>query len=275
MVDGRAEFCVESCFLCGHCRAVCPVDCVQIPGMADTLGLAALPEIPEVIPPGAGNTSELIALMRSRRSCRQYQETTIELDLLQDLVKIGTTAPSGTNSQSWNFIILPSRPDVTGFGEMIGNYYRKLNRMAGNPLLRLVVKIFGGDSLGRYYRNYYHSVQRALNLWDEGRQDLLFHGATAAILVSGRPSASCPVEDSMLATQNILLAAHSAGLGSCLIGFAVEAMRRSPSIRKKLKCDAGEDIHAVIALGYPAVTYLRPACRREVAPRILRLRTMS
>lgn len=275
LVDGRAEFCLESCFLCGHCRAVCPSDCVQVPGVADMLGLATLPDSPAVLPPGEGNTTELIALMRSRRSCRQYQETAIDLDLLRDLVKIGTTAPSGTNSQSWNFIVLPTRLDVTAFGEMIGNYYRKLNRMASNPLLRFVVKLFGGDSLGRYYRNYHHSVQRALTLWDEGRQDLLFHGATGAILVTGKQSASCPVEDSMLASQNILLAAHSVGLGSCLIGFAVEAVKRSPAIRQKMKFDADEQIHAVIALGYPAVTYLRPADHREVHPRIIRLGSMS
>ena len=58
--------------------------------------------------------------------------------------------------------------------------------------------------------------------------DRLFHGAAAAILVTGRRQASCPAEDALLATQNILLAAHAMGLGSCLIGFAVEAMRRDP-----------------------------------------------
>lgn len=271
MVKGKAEFHLESCFLCGHCRAVCPVDCIQVSGMAETLGLTILPESQEVMSPGEGNSSELICLMQSRRSCRQYQDTEVELALLQDLVKIGTTAPSGTNCQSWNFTILPTRTDVTGFGAMIGDYYRRLNRLAKNPLLRVLVRFAGGDSLGRYYRNYYNSVQRALDLWDDGGEDLLFHGAVAVILVTGKKDASCPLEDSMLATQNILLAAHSAGLGSCLIGFAVEAMRRSPVIKKKMECGKDEEIHAVIALGYPAVKYLRPASRREVHPRIIRM----
>lgn len=275
MVNGKATFCLESCFLCGHCLAVCPVDCVQVIGMEDILGLTTLPESHEAMAPGEGDGSELISLMRSRRSCRQYQDKPVELDLLQDLVKIGTTAPSGTNCQSWEFVILPTRSDVEGFGTMIGAYYRRLNRLAKNPLLRAVVKVVGGDSLGKYYRNHYQSVQRALNLWDEGGEDLLFHGAVAAILVTGKTDASCPVEDSMLATQNILLAAHSAGLGSCLIGFAVEAVRRSGAIRKKLGCGGDEEIHAVIGLGYPAVKYQRPAPRREVHPRIVRLGGVS
>ena len=49
-------------------------------------------------------------------------------------------------------------------------------------------------------------------------KDQLFHGSTAAILTGSNPGVSCPAEDAPLATQNILLAAHSIGLGSCLIG---------------------------------------------------------
>ena len=106
--------------------------------------------------------------------------------VLEDLVKIGTTAPSGTNSQSWNFVILPTRGDVQVLGGMVADYYRKLNRLAENPLLRFMVRIIGGDSLGRYYRRYHDSVAEALREWDEKGTDRLFHGAVAAILVTGR-----------------------------------------------------------------------------------------
>ncbi len=54
----------------------------------------------------------------------------------------------------------------------------------------------------------------------EKGKDLLFHGAPAAIIVASKEEASCPSEDSLLATQNILLGAHSLGLGTCLVGFA-------------------------------------------------------
>jgi nitroreductase len=93
----------------------------------------------------------------------------------------------------------------------------------------------------------------------------------AVILVSARRDASCPVEDSLLATQNILLAAHVMGLGSCLIGFVVEAMRRSPDIRRNMKIDGGQEIYSVIALGYPDVKYHRPANRKPVVSKVLRL----
>lgn len=269
--DGKAEYSLDTCFLCGHCRSVCPVEAVRLSGVADRLGLSTIEERQEVMKPGQANSADLVALMRSRRSCRKFRETSVALDLLTDLVKIGTTAPSGTNSQSWNFVILPSRPDLLAFGELVGSYYRKLNRQAANPLLRTLMKIVGNDSLGRYYHNYYASVERAIREWDENGRDRLFHGAVAAIVVTGKKDASCPAEDAMLASQNILLAAHAQGLGSCLIGFAVEAMRRMVRIRRQIEIAADEDPYAVIALGYPAVSYLRPAHRRVVRPRIVRM----
>lgn len=272
--DGAAKHSGEVCFLCDHCRAVCPEGAIMTLGQSPSLGLVTMLENPEVVLPGTSNSSELVALMRSRRSCRKYQEATVPLAMLLDLVKIGTTAPSGTNDQGWNFVILPGREDVLALGSLVSRYYRKLNRMAANPLLRGVVKIFAGDSLGRYYRNYYISVAEALRQWDEEGRDMLFHGATATILVTSRKAVSCPAEDALLATQNILLAAHAMGLGSCLIGFAVEAIRRDKLMQQKMEIPEDEEIYSVIALGFPDIAYLRHAGRKVVEPRIVRSATL-
>jgi len=270
VADGIALHNGTDCLLCGHCRAVCPADAIRLPDQSELLGLATITEKTAVVAPGTTDCAELVALMRSRRSCRNYLPQTVPLDTLVDLVKIGTTAPSGTNSQGWNFVILPTREDLLVLGGLVADYYRKLNRLAANPLLRLAVKYLAGDSLGRYYRNYYVSVAEALREWDEEGTDRLFHGAVAAILVTGRKDASCPAEDALLATENILLAAHAMGLGSCLIGFAVEAMRRTPAMKEKMEIPAAEEIYSVIALGIPAVHYVRPAGRKKVVPRIMR-----
>ena len=52
-----------------------------------------------------------------------------------------------------------------------------------------------------------------------------------------------------------------------LVGFAVEALRRDRKVKETLKIPADETIYAVIALGYPAITFLRPASRRKVPVR--------
>lgn len=265
MRDGVAQHSGAACFLCDHCRAVCPQGAITTPVPSGALGLVTMEESI-----GESNGPELVALMRSRRSCRTFLDTAVPLDMLLDLVKIGTTAPSGTNSQGWEFVILPSRADVVALGGLVADFYRKLNRMAANPLFRGLLRICGMDGLDRYYHNYFKSVAEGLREWDEKGSDRLFHGAPAVILVCGRKTASCPAEDALLATQNILLAAHAMGLGSCLIGFAVEAMRRTRAMKHRLAIAGDEEIYSAIALGFPAVTFLRPAGRRVVRPRIVR-----
>jgi len=267
--NNKAEYVLEDCFSCGHCQAVCSVSAVSVAGLVPDINFSTFNELSGVIQPGTGNLAEIVGLMRSRRSCRKYASRTVPLNLLEDLVKIGITAPSGTNSQPWNFTILPARKDVLILGELTAGYYRKLNRQARNIFLRLLIKLFGGDSLGKYYRRYHDSVAESLRQWDQERKDHLFHGGVAAIIVTARRDASCPAEDALLATQNILLAAHVMGLGCCLIGFVVEAVRRSPDMKRKMEIAENEEIYSVIALGYPGVKYYRPANRKLVVPRIL------
>jgi len=270
LTKDKAEYILsEDCFLCGHCQAVCPTDAVLIGGTVPDIHFSTFTGPVEVMQPGTGNITELVTLMRSRRSCRSYQTKTVPLDLLNDLVKIGATAPSGTNSQPWSFSILQERDDVLILADLTADYYRNLNRQARNGILRLFIKLFAGDKLGQYYRRYHDSVEEALSQWDEEGEDRLFHGAVAAILVSAHKDASCPAEDALLATQNILLAAHIMGLGSCLIGFVVEAMRRRPEIKRKMKIDKDEEIYSIIALGYPDVNFYRPVGRQPVAAKIL------
>lgn len=270
MAEGRAVVSGDKCMQCGHCVAVCPEGAVSLENVDEILDFVTFQENLQWLPFGEADLADLVRLMRSRRSCRNYKNRPVERDILEDLVRVGTTAPSGTNSQMWSFTLLEDRDRVTALGAQVAGFYRDLNKRAANPFLRFLSRLFLKDVLGRYYRRYYHSVAQGLEEWEQDGKDILFHGATAAILVGGDRRASCPGEDALLATQNILLAAHAMGLGSCLIGFAVEGVKRDRRVREFLSLPAGETIYSVIALGYPREKYVRVAGRRRVAPRIVK-----
>ena len=267
LLGGKAVVSGDRCLACGHCRAICPAQAITVPGLEhEPLFKSFVPDT-RYLPPGQGDTAQLVRIMLSRRSCRNYTNRTLDPQLLEDLVRIGTTAPSGTNSQGWTFTILPQRPAVEVLGNLVGAYFAKLNQQAANPMLRTILSLFGKPALANYYRRYYQTIAQGLREWEEQGHDRLFHGASASIIVGSRPGASCPKEDALLATQNILLAAHTLGLGSCLIGFAVAAMAQEPKIQHALGIPAEEAIHAVIALGYPAEPYQRLTGRKHITPR--------
>jgi nitroreductase/Pyruvate/2-oxoacid:ferredoxin oxidoreductase delta subunit len=270
MVDGRATVSGERCFQCGHCLAVCPTGAVHV-GAIDrqSLEFRTIHLEQSWLPWGEFDPARLVQLLASRRSCRNYLEKPLSRDLLLDLVKAGTLAPSGTNSQKWTFTILANRAQVEELGGRIAAFFAKLNRLAAKPSARLASRLFGGDALGRYYRNYYQTIEEGLKEWREQGRDLLFHGAAAVIVVGSAPGASCPAEDALLASQNILLTAHALGLGSCLIGFAVAALERQPALKESLGIPRGEKVYAVIALGWPAEKYQRLTGRKAPTIRFL------
>lgn len=268
LIDGKAAASGGESIFCGHCEAVCPQEAIHVTAIDEEMSrFKTFTADKQWLPPGKYNTSGLVRLMSSRRSCRCFTDQPVDRAVLEDLMKIGITAPSGTNSQSWTFTILPTRKAVAAFAEHVASFFRRLNLTAEKTMLRLFLKLIGKGELDAYYRGYYRKVKEALEEWHRSGKDRLFHGSTAAILIGSKPAASCPAEDALLAAQNILLAAHSMGLGSCLIGYAVAAMKKDSSIQQAMGIPSEEDIHAVIALGYPDEVYQRLAGRKKVTPR--------
>jgi nitroreductase/NAD-dependent dihydropyrimidine dehydrogenase PreA subunit len=270
MKDGKAVVTGVRSLACGHCAAVCPVEAVRVDALdPDSFRFHTFACRTDWMPWGAFDVGELVRLMASRRSCRNFTGEPVPRPVLEDLVKIGTTAPSGTNSQGWTFTTLPSRAAVMKLGNAVGAFFKRINRMAENPLLRHGLRLIGRPELAGYYRDYHQSVAEGLADWEERGRDRLLHGAPAVIIVGSIPGGSCPAEDALLATQNILLAAHAMGLGTCLIGFAVSAMQKDGRIKDLLKIPREENVHAVIALGHPAVTYQRLTGRKKAVSRFV------
>ena len=270
MKDGKAVVTGVRSLACGHCAAVCPVEAVRVEALdPDSFRFHTFACRTDWMPWGAFDAGELVRLMASRRSCRNFTGEPVPRPVLEDLVKIGTTAPSGTNSQGWTFTTLPSRAAVMKLGNAVGAFFKRINRMAENPLLRHGLRLIGRPELAGYYRDYHQSVAEGLADWEERGRDRLLHGAPAVIIVGSIPGGSCPAEDALLATQNILLGAHALGLGTCLIGFAVSAMQKESRIKDLLKIPREETVHAVIALGHPAVAYQRLAGRKKAVSRFV------
>ncbi len=253
LVNGKAEVTGSESMQCGQCAAICPVEAISLLGIADMSF--------EGIEQGS-NAETLTTIMKNRRSHRLYTDKPVDSKMLENLVNAGVLAPSGTNSQKWTFTVLETRSSVIFLAERIAAFFEKVNKLAENRFLRFFSKLFWKDSLGKYYRRHYKSVKTALDRWKNEGRDQLFHGATAAIVIAEKPGASCAAEDALLASENIVLIAHALGLGTCLIGFAVEAMKRDLSIQESLGIPGEEKVYAVIAVGHPAVSYHRPSGRK-------------
>ncbi len=261
LVDCVATTVSEDCMLCSHCHAVCPADAIHFdPALLRGPRFAWLARHPAPRRGGIG-PAELAEFIRSRRSVRRYTPEPVDDDILKDLVEFAVTAPSGSNRQAWRFITLNGREKVWDLALRIGKFFAALNRVAGNPLLPWLAVPFAGRSLLRYRRDHMESVRWALEEAGAGR-DLLFHGAPALLIIYGPGGGSTPLEDAQFASYHVALMAHSLGMGTCHIGYAVESINRSRPIRRHLGIPSGERVHAVMTVGHPDVAFIRPALRK-------------
>lgn len=256
---------------CGHCAAACPTEAIRV----TTLRKPAFKTFSmeeSWLGFGKGDTPELARLMASLRSCRNFSDKPVAKEIIEDLVNVGTLAPSGSNQQEWSFTILHDRAQVKALAKHTAEFIRWANRLASITPLRKLLSLVGYKEGQQYYDRYVQEFTRCLAEWDGSGRDFVYHHAPCAILIGIPRVIGTPVEDAMLAAHNIRLAAHTMGLGSCLIGISVRAMKAQPSIIRKMGLPLNEEIHAAIAIGWPSADerYARTIERRRIAPRYLK-----
>lgn len=250
--DGTVAPTVDECMLCSHCLAVCPAQAIGFdPAVLEEPRFSGFAYKPSIVQPGQGKADDLVNLFRSRRSTRRFLDKAVSRAVLDDLLNFAITAPSGSNCQEWQYIVINGRDQVWALAQEIKSFFIKLNRLARNPLVRWLSVPFIGRALVNYYRDHYESVVMALEKSETGI-DLLFHGAPALVIIHSGMDGSTPLEDAQYASYNMCLLGHVLGLGTCYIGYAVEAINRDSGLRRYLSIPAGHRVHTVLALGYPA-----------------------
>ena len=268
MEGGKAVVSGNQSLNCGQCQAVCPVGAITVTSLKMP-SYASFTADNRWLGPAETDLPQLVRLLGSRRSGRNFKDQAIALDMLKDLCRVATTAPSGTNSQEWQFTIITAPQAIRSFGDGVTDIFAKLNRISAVTPLRKVLKNLGLKTLDQYYGRYYEMMTRLIDDWRAGRRDRLFYAAPALILISNGSEATLPVEDALLASQNLMLAAHAMGLGTCLIGFATQALKMNRGLKAKLGLSADEKVGATIALGWPTTAYTTTIARRAVETRLI------
>lgn len=165
--------------------------------------------------------NETLKTIKQRRSIRSYQDEQIKDEELQAIVEAGMYAPNA-GDQAWHFTVVQDRDLL----ERLNGAAKEAARQSTIPWLR---------KLG---------------------EDEAFHclyGAPTLVIVSGDQRVPIPLDaDCAAATQNLLLAAESVGLGGCWIYFALQAFDspQGPELRKELKMPEGYKPYYSVVLGY-------------------------
>jgi len=182
----------------------------------------------------------VIEAIRKRRSVRSYQGKAVPRDIVNAIIEAGNEAPSAMNSQPWRFVVVED-----------GEAKKKLLR-AALPNARKILDLVKDADPARH-----EALTKRLN----DLPDPVYYSAPVVVFVigSGRyADHSCP-----LACENMMLAAHSMGLGSCWVGFG-SMVTDDVEVKRTLDLKEDEKIFGPILLGYPEGYPERPQKKEPV-----------
>ena len=195
---------------------------------------------------------ELLDAIKSRRSVRAYKPDPVPGEVLTELLEVARWAPSGTNTQPWEFFVLTGKvlddlnhatvakiregmkpnPDIDSFETPPKGSYAKRQQKFFNQILDLVEPEEGKNKMQNWFRM---SVSN--------------YGAPARIVIVADKSApGWFVFDIGIVTQTIALAAQEYGLGTCILG---DAAAYPDEVRRIANIPESKQIIIGIAIGYP------------------------
>ena len=187
-----------------------------------------------------------------RRSVRLYQKKQVPEFMVKRILEAGRFAPSAGNAQPWKFVVIRDEKiisDMTSAVVRLLKLFRAVldYRRKGFFWLRPLAEIF--IRLNRYEL---HPVPfGAVDLITRGKLGL-WHGAPTVILIFkdvrgvGNPDLDCGI-----AGQNMVLAAHSMGLGTCWVSFAKTAFKYSLKWKRKFGISYPYRFVSSLAVGWP------------------------
>jgi nitroreductase len=160
----------------------------------------------------------------TRRSVRVFLEKSVEKEKIEQLMAAAVQAPSAMNAQPWAFAVIADKKLLATYSTKAKTFL--LGFLDKFPLLKKYETILSNPSFN------------------------IFHNAGTLLIIYSKPLNTAPNEDCSIAAQNVMLAAHELGLGSCWIGFARDFLNRDDT-KQELGVPKGYSAVAPLIIGYP------------------------
>jgi nitroreductase len=185
---------------------------------------------------------DFATLLQKRRSVRDYQEKQVPLDLVREIIRESTLAPSSGNGQPWRYVVVNEKGWIQRLSdESKKNLVAAMDKDPHSPLRK------------------YEAVLR-------NESFNVFYNAPCLVYIAGKADVRSLQVDCALAACYFMFSAAARGLGTCWVaqGSAIT----DPETLEALGLGDGYRIVAPIILGYPKTV---PAVSARNEPVVLKV----
>lgn len=192
---------------------------------------------------------DVVSAINERASIRGFKKEPVSRELLEQLLDAARKAPSASNQQPWNFVV------VTGeikekLGEDILSAHRELNKHYDPSKGKTIPRSYMDRTkrLLKGIRPYTGKMGKKVVTFIEEGSCVFYEAPVLILLTMDKTLPQSKLLDIGCAVENLMLAAQEKELGTCVIALI---MMFEDLIRERLEISDSMNIVVGIALGYP------------------------
>ena len=239
------------CHGCGHCVAICPQDALSIEGLPRD---AFAPLRASIAPP------DMAAFLRTKRSCREFQDRPVEKDVIEDLVDVARMAPTSINCQERTFVVVTDAAKIAELRTALVGHLRSILRLTKLAASKPASLFLPADSQ-EHMRHLRADFEVALRHMENGG-DYIFHNAPCLVFFAGIAMDPSGRDHALGAQHYLMLYAQTLGLGTCINGYAQSAPK---ILARHLEIPQAHTIYGALMLGYRKHTYRKQVYRKAAS----------
>ncbi|MBU1172251.1 MAG: nitroreductase family protein [Proteobacteria bacterium] len=259
----------EACINCHNCIAVCPTGAMGVTGNfsipkgryksfltrtvapPNPFGAKETPEYSDI----EKDLTEVERLIYSRRSNRLFKKEAPTRDVINRILEAGRFAPSAGNCQPYHFMVITDQAVIRELETRSMTVLRLIKNvyLSKNGKRKLWKNIFVSVSSYLMVNKFDPRPITAMEKADRNKGEIYFNAPVVILILKNKHGISNPDLDAGICVQNMVLAAHSLGLGSCIVSLPMVPLSYPimAGFRKKIGIKYPFEAVTSVALGFP------------------------
>ncbi|MCC7159070.1 MAG: nitroreductase family protein [Ignavibacteria bacterium] len=245
------------CMGCGQCAAVCPNGSIMVHGRE----MSAEDFIKQPARNERAGYDGLYSLMLSRRSIRDFRDKPVESEMTDKILQAAVSSPMGIPPSDVGVLVFNSKNKVRKFSFEFIEAVLKM-RTYFSPLVLGLMKPFMKKENYELSRDFIVPMLDFFRKSKAENKNYLLYDAPLAMYFYN--SGYADPADPLIPATYAMLAAHSMGLGSCMIGSIAPFLKYIKPLKKKYGLPASSKDGIFLIFGHPKYKYQK-AIKRSFA----------